>query len=233
VNQANQDPNEIDKFNAMATSWWDPEGPMKPLHQLNPLRLQYIQQHSTIAQQQVLDVGCGAGLLSEAMAKAGAHVTALDLSEQALTVAKQHAVQSELSIEYLLTSVEALASQRPASFDVITCLEMLEHVPDPLSVIQSCVTLLKPGGYIFFSTINRHWKAFFGAIIAAEYLLRLLPIGTHEYAKLIKPSELDQWAQQSGLDFLHITGVSYNPFTGAVSFCTNVDINYMSVYRHD
>ncbi|WP_423063550.1 bifunctional 2-polyprenyl-6-hydroxyphenol methylase/3-demethylubiquinol 3-O-methyltransferase UbiG [Candidiatus Paracoxiella cheracis] len=229
--ESNIDPNEIAKFDAMAKEWWDPEGKMKPLHLLNPLRLQYVSTHASLNSKIVLDVGCGGGILSEAMSKEGATVTGIDLSPEVLKVAKTHAQQQSLSIHYERISVEALAKKHPQSFDVVTCMELLEHVPDPSSVIQACSDLVKPGGSVFFSTINRNLKAYFLAIIGAEYLLNMLPKGTHEYDKLIRPSELSRWAQQASLQLKDVTGIRYQPFNSQFELCQDVSVNYLACFE--
>ena len=210
----NIDPEEISRFDAQASRWWDPHGAFKTLHDINPLRLDYIEGRAPLAGKTVLDVGCGGGLLAEGMAGRGAQVTAIDMSESALTVARIHLVETGLEVDYQLTTAEALAAQRPAGFDVVTCLEMLEHVPDPGSVIKACATLVKPEGHVFFSTINRNPKAYLFAIVGAEYLLNLLPRRTHEYEKFIRPSELHAWCRHSGLTVQDLTGIQYNPVTG-------------------
>lgn len=227
---SNVDSEEIKKFDAMAKGWWDPQGDMKPLHLLNPLRLDYIQSHAPLNDKDVLDVGCGGGILTESLVKQGARVTGIDLSDAALNIARQHADQEALSIDYQKISVEDLAKQG-AQFDIITCLEMLEHVPNPSSIIEACSTCLKPGGSIFFSTINRTPKAFLSAIVGAEYLLNMLPRGTHHYEKFIKPSELDAWCQKTKLYFKHIQGISYVPLNRQFALSQNVDINYLVYYQ--
>ncbi len=224
-------PAEIAKFDALAQDWWNPQGAMKPLHQLNPLRLKIIQNHAALNQQQVLDIGCGGGLLSEAMARCQAQVTAIDLSEQLIQIAQQHAQQQRLAIDYQLVSSTELAAQRPEAFDTVTCMELLEHVPDPHQVIQECATLVKPGGMVFFATINRNLQAFLKAIIGAEYLLRLLPKGTHQYAQFIRPSELTIWAIRSGLTLKGLQGIEYNPFTDKFSESKNIAVNYMAYFQ--
>ncbi len=222
---------EINKFDAFAKDWRDPNGSMKPLHQLNPLRCDYILKHATIPQAKIIDIGCGAGLLSEALTKAGANVTAIDMSEASLKVAQQHAQSQNLHIDYKLTTVESQAESTPEQFDVVTCMEMLEHVPDPASVIKACAALVRPGGMLFFSTINRNIKSYLAAIVAAEYILRLLPTGTHEYSKLIRPSELNDWAVAADLSLTNLSGVSYNPLTQQFKITKDVSINYMCCYQ--
>lgn len=225
----NSSPHELDNFNAMAHAWWDLHGPCKPLHQLNPIRLDYIQQHVNLKDKKVLDVGCGGGILSEAMAKAGAQVTGLELASEVIKIAQEHAQSSGLSINYVQTPVEDYALLHPHAFDVITCLEMLEHVPDPQAVIKAIAHLLKPGGKAFFSTINRHPMAFIQAIVGAEYVLKLLPKGTHTYAQFIKPSELDDMLQMAGMSLKHIQGLTYQPLTQVFSLSQNTSVNYLLV----
>lgn len=225
----NSSQHELDNFNAMAHDWWDIHGPCKPLHQLNPLRLEYIQQHVPLKGKKVLDVGCGGGILSEAMAKAGATVTGLELASQVIEIARNHASASQLDIEYVQIPVEDYALAHPQAFDVITCLEMLEHVPDPQAIIQAMAKLLKPGGKIIVSTLNRHPMAFIQAIVGAEYVLRLLPRGTHSYAQFIKPSELDALLLNTPLKLKHIQGISYNPLTQIFSLTGQTWVNYLAV----
>jgi 2-polyprenyl-6-hydroxyphenyl methylase/3-demethylubiquinone-9 3-methyltransferase len=224
----NVDQQELAKFSALATRWWDPESEFKSLHDINPLRLDYIEQRvKGLANKTVLDVGCGGGILSESMALKGATVTGIDMGEAPLSVAKLHLYESDLKIDYQYTTVEQLATECPASFDVVTCMEMLEHVPNPASVVAACHDLVKPEGHLFFSTINRNTKSYLFAIIGAEYLLRLLPKGTHDYAKLIRPAELAQWIRTSDLEMKDITGMSYNPFTKHYSLGKDVSVNYI------
>lgn len=223
----NADPSELQKFGDMAHRWWDPESEFRPLHEINPLRLDWIDSLCPLKGQTVLDVGCGGGLLSEGMAERGARVTGIDLGEKALGVARLHLHESGLEIDYRLISAEALAAEKPGHFDAVTCLEMLEHVPDPASIVQACATLVKPGGHVFFSTINRNPKAYLLSVIGAEYLLKLLPKGTHDYAKFIKPSELARHCRSSGLEVEHLTGLAYNPLTRVYSLCQDTDVNYL------
>jgi 2-polyprenyl-6-hydroxyphenyl methylase/3-demethylubiquinone-9 3-methyltransferase len=223
---ANIDADEIAKFDAIASRWWDPSGEFKPLHAINPLRLDYVDKRAPLSGRTVLDIGCGGGLMAEAMAARGAKVTGIDLSEGALKVAKLHLKESGRQVDYRHVSAEALAAELPGHFDVITCLEMLEHVPDPGSVIRAIATMLKPGGQAVFSTLNRTPKAFAMAILAGEYLLRLIPAGTHEYAKFIRPSELDAWAREAGLEHRHSTGLHYNPLTREYRMGPGLDVNY-------
>lgn len=225
---ANVDHSEITKFEALASRWWDYEGEFKPLHDINPLRTNYIDTQVNLAGKKVLDVGCGGGILAEAMAQRGAQVTGIDMGEANLNTAKLHALESGVKVDYRLIAVEDLAAQAPESFDVVTCLEMLEHVPDPQSVIRACASLVKPGGKLVFSTINRNPKAYLFAVLGAEYLLRLVPTGTHDYHKFIKPSELATWCRQAGLQVRHLTGMVYNPITKVYSLKEqDVTVNYL------
>lgn len=226
-NNSNVDPSEIQKFEDLASRWWDPESEFAPLHAINPLRTEYINLHSPVKGLRVLDVGCGGGLISEAMASFGADVTGIDMGEAPLSVAKLHLLESGQNVEYKKITTEELADQRPEHYDVVTCLEMLEHVPDPSSVIEACSRLVKPGGDVYFSTINRNPKAWLFAIVGAEYILNLLPRGTHEYDKLIKPSELSEYARHAGLELQRIIGLHYNPFTKQYKLAAGVDVNYM------
>ena len=224
----NVDHQEIAKFEAVASRWWDLEGEFKPLHQLNPLRLEWIQRHSEgLFGKQILDVGCGGGILSESMARQGAHVLGLDMGKEPLQVARLHALESGVEVTYRQGTVEALAEELPGRFDVVTCMEMLEHVPDPASVVRACARLAKPGGQLFFSTINRNAKSWLLMILGAEQLLRLVPKGTHDHAKFIQPAELSRYAEQGGLLLQHMSGVRYNPLLGQFSLSQDVDVNYM------
>jgi 2-polyprenyl-6-hydroxyphenyl methylase / 3-demethylubiquinone-9 3-methyltransferase len=224
---ANVEAAEVNKFAELAHQWWDTQGVFKPLHQLNPLRLDYIDSRASLNGKQVLDVGCGGGILSESMAGRGAQVTGIDLAEASLQVAQLHALESAASVEYRCVAVEALAEEKPQSFDVVTCMEMLEHVPDPASVVRACAALVKPGGQLFFSTLNRNAKAYLMAVVGAEYILNLLPKGTHDYAKFIKPSELAAWLRQSGLELQHQSGITYNPLNKQYSLTQDTSVNYM------
>ena len=230
TNSNNVDPNEINKFSALAEQWWDPNGPMRPLHQLNPLRLSFVSTLTALRQQAVLDVGCGAGIFSEALAGEGARVTGIDMSEPALNAAKSHASEP-LTISYQLSTAEAFALQHAKQFAVVTCMEMLEHVPDPSTVIQACSDCCADDGLIVFSTLNRHWQAFLLAIVGAEYILNLLPKGTHEYAKFIKPSELTSMANRAGLELVKLQGISYHPLSQTFKFADNVNVNYLAAFR--
>ncbi len=224
----NVDQQELAKFSALASRWWDKESEFKPLHDINPLRLDYIDKRvGGLADKSVLDVGCGGGILSESMAQRGAKVTGIDMGEGPLSVAKLHLYESGLNVDYQRTTAEQLATERPDSFDIVTCMEMLEHVPDPASVIWACHNLVKPGGQIFFSTINRNPKSYLFAIVGAEYILRLLPKSTHDYAKFIRPAELAQWVRAAGGEIKDITGMSYNPFSKHYSLGQKVSVNYI------
>lgn len=227
----NVDALEIRKFESLASRWWDPNSEFKPLHDINPLRVNYISQHINLAEKRVLDIGCGGGILAEALAHHGAAVTAIDKAEASLSVAKLHLLESQLDISYLDSTAEEFAEAQPAQFDVVTCLEMLEHVPDPSSVVAACQRLVKPGGLVFFSTINRNLKSYLFAIIGAEYLLNLLPRGTHDYSKLIKPSELATWSRQAHLTLRDQIGMGYNPLTKKYFLQNSVDVNYLACYE--
>lgn len=231
-NGVNADPLELEKFSQLAHHWWDPNSEFKPLHEINPLRLNYIDQVSGgLRGKHVVDVGCGGGILSESMAARGANVTGIDLSDKALKVAKLHLLESGHQVDYRKITVESLATEHPQHFDVVTCMEMIEHVPDPASVIKSCAQLVKPGGWVFFSTINRNPKAYLFAIIGAEYILQLLPRGTHEYAKFIKPSELGHMARDAGLAETKITGMTYNPITKIYALEPDTSVNYIMAFQ--
>lgn len=224
----NIDQSEVKKFEALANRWWDPQSEFKPLHDINPLRANYIDEHSPVAEKKVVDVGCGGGLLSEAMAFRGAHVTGIDAGEIPLQVAKLHLLESGAKVEYRKITAEELAAEKPGAFDIVTCLEMLEHVPDPASVIQACATLCKPGGHLYFSTLNRNPKAYAFAIVGAEYLLKLLPRGTHDFGKFIRPSELAKMIRAAGLEMPDIIGMTYNPITKKYKLDPHdVDVNYL------
>ena len=223
----NIDPREISKFEELASRWWDPNSEFKPLHEINPLRLNYINQRAPLQGKNVVDVGCGGGILSESMAVSNATVTGIDMGKAPLSVAKLHLLESGQQVDYRQITAEQLAAEKPAEFDIVTCMEMLEHVPDPASVIQACFDLVKPGGDVFFSTINRNPKSYLFAIIGAEYLLRMLPKGTHDYSKFIRPSELVQWARVSGLNTEDLTGMTYNPLTRIYKMGKDVDVNYI------
>lgn len=225
---ANVDRAEINKFERIASRWWDPKGEFKPLHDINPLRANYIDAAASVAEKRLIDIGCGGGLLSEAMAQRGADVTGLDMGSAPLEVAKLHSLESKLSIRYVQDTAEAFATKESESFDVVTCLEMLEHVPNPASTIAACAQLAKPGAPVFFSTINRHPKAYAFAILGAEYLMKFLPKGTHEYKQFIRPAELCQWARDAGLIVEDLSGITYNPFTKHYALDDNdVDVNYL------
>jgi len=228
----NADPAELAKFSELAHRWWDTESEFRPLHQINPLRLDWIDGQCALSGQHVLDVGCGGGILADSMARRGAHVTGIDLSSKALRIAQLHALEAQTPrIQYREISVETLAEEQPASFDAVTCMEMLEHVPDPTSVVVACSQLVKPGGWVFFSTIHRNAKAFMLAIVGAEYLLNMLPRGTHEYAKMIKPSELAAYCRSAGLDIQAMRGLEYNPVTKRYWLSADTSVNYLIAAR--
>lgn len=223
----NADPAELQKFSDLAHRWWDPESEFKPLHQINPLRLDWIDSTAQLAGKKVVDIGCGGGILAESMAACGALVTGVDLSEKALGVARLHLYESGQTVDYRLISAEDISREAPGSFDVVTCMEMLEHVPDPASTIRACAALVKPGGYVFFSTLNRNIKSYLMAVVGAEYILNLLPKGTHEYAKFIKPSELARYVREAGLDVEELIGMNYNPLNKVYSLGRDTDVNYL------
>ncbi len=223
----NVDPQEIAKFEALASRWWDKESEFKPLHDINPLRVNYIDERAPLPGKRVLDVGCGGGILSEAMARRGAHVMGIDMGEAPLNVAKLHSLESGVEVDYQQMPVEQLAAEQPGTFDIVTCLEMLEHVPDPAAIVKACYTLLKPGGHLFLSTINRNPKSYLFAIIGAEHILKMLPKGTHEFKKFIKPSELTSYVRAAGLEFEDLTGMTYNPLLKTYKLGRDVDVNYL------
>jgi 2-polyprenyl-6-hydroxyphenyl methylase/3-demethylubiquinone-9 3-methyltransferase len=227
----NVDPAELAKFSALAQSWWDPRGPSRPLHELNPLRLRYTETAVKLSDARVLDVGCGGGILSESMARSGARVLGIDLSQAVLDVAELHALESKVSVEYKVIAAEDLAAAQPASFDLVTCMEMLEHVPDPATMLAVLARLVRPGGDVIVSTLNRKPLAFAVAIIGAEYIARVLPRGTHEYLKFIRPSELARWGRAGGLELMDLTGITYNPFTRAFRLSPNTDVNYLAHFK--
>ncbi len=223
----NADPNELEKFSQLAHRWWDINSEFKPLHEINPLRLNWIDELAGVAGKTILDIGCGGGILAESLAERGAIVTAIDLSEKALGVARLHLLESGRTVNYRKISAEELAKEAPGQFDIITCMEMLEHVPEPASIVSACASLLKPGGHVFFSTINRNPKAYLLAVIGAEYILNMLPKGTHNYEKFIRPSELSRWASCVGLQPKTLIGLSYNPLTRQYRLVANTDVNYL------
>jgi 2-polyprenyl-6-hydroxyphenyl methylase / 3-demethylubiquinone-9 3-methyltransferase len=229
----NADELELQKFSALAHRWWDPNSEFKPLHDINPLRLDYIDSHAHIADKKVIDVGCGGGILSESMATRGADVTGIDLGEKPLKVAKLHLLETGQKVDYRLIAAEAMAAEQPGQFDVVTCMEMLEHVPDPASIVRACAQMVKPGGHLFFSTLNRNPKSYVFAVIGAEYLLNLLPRGTHDYAKFIKPSELARFCRDAGLNVTEVIGLSYNPLSKVYSLGPDTAVNYMISARKD
>lgn len=227
----NVDLAELAKFNSLASRWWDTEGDFGALHEINPLRLDWIRQYVKLAGSKALDIGCGGGILAESMSACDATVVGIDMAEAPLAVARLHQHESGIEVDYRQSTAESLAAEEPGQYDVITCLEMLEHVPDPSQVIRSCAELVKPGGHVFFSTINRNPKSFLFAIVGGEYLLNLLPKGTHEYEKFIRPSELEQWAREAGLKLQASIGMHYNPLTKQYSLGSNLDVNYLMYYQ--
>lgn len=222
---------EIDKFGSQAERWWDPQGEFKTLHDVNPLRLRFIQEHADLQGKRIVDVGCGGGILTEALAKLGAEALGIDLSEDLIDIADLHSLESGVNASYQKISAEALAEQQPESFDHVTCMEMLEHVPDPGSIISACSKLVKPGGMVFFSTLNRVPKSYLLAILAAEHLLKMVPKGTHEYKSFIKPSELSQSARDAGLELQSLIGIQYNPFSKRFSLGKDIDVNYIAAFK--
>ncbi|MDC7708830.1 bifunctional 2-polyprenyl-6-hydroxyphenol methylase/3-demethylubiquinol 3-O-methyltransferase UbiG [Vogesella indigofera] len=228
---SNVDEQELDKFSQIAHKWWDMDSEFKPLHEINPLRLDFIDQHAALAGKAVLDVGCGGGILSESMAHYEASVTGIDLAKKSLKVAQLHSLESGVSVNYRCVAVEDLAAEAPASFDVVTCMEMLEHVPDPQSIVRACAQLVKPGGWVFFSTLNRNAKSYLLAVLGAEYVLNMLPKGTHEYARFLKPSELSRMARNAGLGVETLAGIGYNPLTRVYSLNNDTDVNYLMATR--
>ena len=233
-NPANVDQAELDKFSALASRWWDPESEFKPLHAINPLRLNWIiDQAGSLVEKKVIDVGCGGGILAESMAAQGAQVTGIDLAEKSLQVARLHGLESGVKVNYQAVSAEDMAARKAGRYDVVTCMEMLEHVPDPGAIVQACAALVKPGGHVFFSTLNRNPKSFLFAIVGAEYVLRMLPKGTHSYENFIKPSELSASARRAGLEITHIIGMQYNPLVDVYSLSPDTSVNYlMACKRH-
>lgn len=228
----NVDPQELAKFSELAHRWWDTESEFRPLHQINPLRLDWIDRHAALKGTRVLDIGCGGGILTDSMARRGATVLGIDLASKPLKVAQLHALEAGTeNVEYREVAAEALAAEAPGRFDTVTCMEMLEHVPDPASIVQACATLAKPGGWVFFSTINRNAKAFLFAIVGAEHVLQLLPKGTHEYARLIRPSELAQWCRNAGLELADTRGMGYNPLTKRYTLSADTSVNYLIACR--
>jgi len=230
---SNVDAAEIQKFSELAHRWWDPNSEFRPLHEINPLRLKWIDGMAAIAGKKVLDIGCGGGILAEAMAGLGAEVTGIDLSEKALKVARLHLLESGQKVDYRLIAAEDLAAEMAQQFDVVTCMEMLEHVPDPASIVTACAKLVKPGGWVFFSTLNRNAKSYLLAVIGAEYILNLLPRGTHDYAKFIQPAELARMAREAGLEVTELMGMSYNPLTKIYRLEADTDVNYLVATRRE
>ncbi|MBU2571892.1 MAG: bifunctional 2-polyprenyl-6-hydroxyphenol methylase/3-demethylubiquinol 3-O-methyltransferase UbiG [Gammaproteobacteria bacterium] len=222
---------EINKFGSLAERWWDTTGEFKTLHDINPLRIRFIQEHAEINGKRIVDVGCGGGILSEGLAKNGADVLGIDLSEELIDIADLHGLESGVNAHYRKISAEALADEQPEGFDHVTCMEMLEHVPDPASIVRACAKLVKPGGTVFFSTLNRKPKAYLLAIVAAEYVLRMLPKGTHDFKTFIKPSELSRWARETGLELQSMAGIEYNPLTKRFSLGKDIDVNYLAAFK--
>jgi 2-polyprenyl-6-hydroxyphenyl methylase/3-demethylubiquinone-9 3-methyltransferase len=233
AHETNVDPAELAKFNELAHRWWDPEGEFRPLHEINPLRLQWIAERAPLAGAAALDVGCGGGILAEAMAQRGSRVTGIDLGEKPLRIAKLHTLESGVQVEYEAASAESFAETHAGEFDLVTCMELLEHVPEPASTVAACARLVKPGGRVIFSTINRNPKAYLFAVIGAEYVLKLLPKGTHDYARFIKPSELTRWCREAGLQPLEMTGMTYHPLTRKYRLGRDCDVNYMLCCARD
>lgn len=229
----NVDQLELEKFSALAHRWWDPNSEFKPLHEINPLRLDYIDKAAGLAGKQVIDVGCGGGILAESMAARGADVTGIDLAEKSLKVAQLHLLESGNKVDYRLIAAEEIAREKPGRYDIVTCMEMLEHVPDPASIVRACAQLVKPGGHVFFSTINRNPKSYLFAVVGAEYLLNLLPRGTHDYAKFIKPSELARYCREAVLAVEEVVGMSYDPLNKIYSLGADTDVNYIIHARRD
>lgn len=228
----NADPQELAKFSDLAHKWWDPESEFRPLHQINPLRLDWIDQYAAISGKNVVDVGCGGGILAESMARRGANVLGVDLADKPLKVAQLHAMEGGVAnLEYRSVAAEDLAAEQPAAFDVVTCMEMLEHVPDPSSIIRACASMARPGGWVFFSTLNRNPKSFLFAIVGAEYLLKLLPQGTHEFSRFIRPAELARWIREAGLELVQFKGLEYNPITRRYWLSGDTSVNYMVACR--
>lgn len=223
----NADPLELKKFSDLAHRWWDPTSEFRPLHDINPLRLEWINSRVSLDGKTIVDIGCGGGILAESMAKKGGHITGIDLSEKALKVADLHSLESGVQVQYEMISAEDLAVREPARYDIVTCMEMLEHVPDPAAIVRACATLVKPGGHVFFSTLNRNPKSYLFAVIGAEYLLRLLPKGTHDYMKFITPAELAQFIRNAGMQVNSLKGMTYNPVTRIYSLNQNTDVNYL------
>lgn len=229
--QQNVNPDEVEKFSSMASHWWDKDGDFRTLHQINPLRLALVDKTVSLSGKKVLDVGCGGGILSESMAQKGADVTAIDMGKELIDIADLHSLDSGVVVNYKHMAVEELAEQQAGEFDCVTCMEMLEHVPDPVSIIESCVDLVKDDGYVFFSTLNRNPKSYMFSIIGAEYILGMLPKGTHDYASFIKPSELAAWSREAGLELIGCKGISYNPINKSFSLGDDISINYISIFK--